>query len=51
MINLGQEKYKIAKGHRICQMIIERHETVELEEVEELDDTNRGEDRLASSGY
>lgn len=51
MINLGQETYKIVKGHRICQMIIEKHEQVELEEVEELDDTNRGEDRLASSGY
>jgi dUTP pyrophosphatase len=51
MINLGQEKYKIEKGHRICQMIIERHEIIELEEVQELDDTNRGEDKLASSGY
>ncbi|MBU1202923.1 dUTP diphosphatase [Patescibacteria group bacterium] len=51
MINLGQETYKIAKGHRICQMIIERHETVELEEVDELDETNRGDNMLASSGY
>lgn len=51
MINLGQETYKIEKGHRICQMIIERHELVEIEEVEELDDTNRGAGRFASSGY
>ena len=51
MINLSQETYKIEKGHRICQMIIEKHELVELEEVEELDETNRGEGRLASSGY
>lgn len=51
MINLGQEPYKIEKGHRVCQMIIEKHETVELEEVDELDDTNRGDNMLASSGY
>ena len=51
MINLGSEVYDIKKGHRICQMIIEEHEQVELEEVEKLDDTNRGKSRLASSGY
>ena len=51
MINLGQEIYNLKKGDRICQMIIAKHEDVELEEVEELDKTNRGEDRFASSGY
>ena len=51
MINLGQEAYKIEKGHRICQMIIEKHENLDIEEVSELDETNRGEGRLASSGY
>lgn len=51
IINLGSETYDIKKGDRICQMIIERHEQVELDEVEELDETNRGEGRFASSGY
>ncbi|MFA6307895.1 MAG: dUTP diphosphatase [Patescibacteria group bacterium] len=51
LINLGQEIYNIKKGDRICQMIIERHEQVELDEVEKLDETNRGEDGFASSGY
>ncbi len=51
MINLGQEIYKIAKGHRICQMIIEKHEKLDIEEVNELDETNRGDNMLASSGY
>jgi len=51
LINLGKEKYNIKKGDRICQMIIERHQDLEVEEVEELDQTNRGEDRFASTGY
>lgn len=51
LINLGKEKYNIKKGDRICQMIIEKHEDLEVEEVSELDDTNRGEGRFASSGY
>lgn len=51
VINLGQETYTIKKGDRVCQMIIHQHEIVEFEEVEQLDDTNRGEDGFASSGY
>lgn len=51
MINLGKEEYNIKKGDRICQMIIEKHEDLEVVEVEELDETNRGENRFASSGY
>ncbi len=50
IINLGKQKYNIKKGNRICQMIIERYEGVEIEEVEELDDTNRGSGRFGSSG-
>ncbi|MFA6466273.1 MAG: dUTP diphosphatase [Patescibacteria group bacterium] len=51
LINLSQEIYNIKKGDRICQMIIERHEDLEVVEVEQLDETNRGEERFASSGY
>ena len=51
IINLGKEIYNIKKGDRICQMIVEKHEDLEVEEVAELDQTNRGESRFASSGY
>ena len=51
MINLAQEEYRIKKGDRIAQMIISRHEDVEVMEVDELDETNRGDNRFASSGY
>lgn len=51
MVNLGQEDYQIKKGDRIAQMIIEKHEDIEIEEVSDLDQTNRGESRFASSGY
>mgnify|MGYP003964304815 CR=1 FL=1 len=51
MINLGKEEYQIKKGDRICQMIISRHEDLEVMEVDELDETNRGDSRFASSGY
>ncbi|MFA6252913.1 MAG: dUTP diphosphatase [Patescibacteria group bacterium] len=51
MINLGREDYQIKKGDRIAQMLIEKHEDIEIQEVEELDQTNRGENRFASSGY
>lgn len=42
LINLSQEDFTINTGERIAQMIIARHETAEFEEVEILDDTERG---------
>lgn len=51
MINLGQEKYKIKAGDRIAQMIIQKHEDITWNEVEELEETTRGEGRFSSSGY
>lgn len=51
LVNLSKETYQIKKGDRIAQMIIEKHESIEIEEVAELDATNRGENRFASSGY
>lgn len=51
MINLSDEEYTIKKGDRICQMIVHQHEVIDFEEVDELDNTNRGEDGFASSGY
>ena len=50
LINLGQEPYKIIKGQKIAQLMIQRVEIVTLEEVEELSETARGEGRFGSTG-
>ena len=40
--NLSNEPFTFNDGERICQMVIAKHETVSWEEVEVLDDTERG---------
>ncbi len=42
LINLSNEDFVVNDGERICQMIISKHETVSWEEVEVLDETERG---------
>jgi dUTP pyrophosphatase len=42
LINLSSEEFVVNDGERICQMIIARHEVVEWEECNELNDTKRG---------
>lgn len=42
LINLSAEPFVIEDGERIAQMVIARHEQVAWEEVEVLDDTERG---------
>jgi dUTP pyrophosphatase len=42
LINLSQENFVINDGERIAQMVIARHEQGNLELVEELDETERG---------
>lgn len=42
LINLSDEPFVIEDGERIAQMVIARHEQVAWEEVEVLDDTERG---------
>lgn len=42
LINLSAEPFVIEDGERIAQMVIARHEQVAWEEVEALDDTERG---------
>ena len=42
MVNLGNEPQMIENGERICQMVVARHETVEWQAVERLDETERG---------
>lgn len=50
LINLSKEPFIIKDGERICQMIIARHETVEWEEVENLNDTERGSGGFGHTG-
>lgn len=41
LINLGKEPYTIQDGERIAQMVVAKHETVQWQEVTELDETDR----------
>ena len=40
------EPFEVQRGDRIAQLVIQRVETVEWDEVDELDDTERGHVRL-----
>ncbi len=50
LINLSGEAQTIEPGERICQMVIARHETPEVIEVNELSDTERGAGGFGHSG-
>jgi dUTP pyrophosphatase len=50
MINLSEEDFVIHDGERICQMIIARHETIEWEETDLLNDTERGKGGFGHTG-
>lgn len=50
LINLSQENFIINDGERIAQMVIARHETADFEQVEVLDDTERGEGGYGHTG-
>ncbi len=51
LINLdGDNSFEIKKGDKICQMVIQRIEEVEIQEVEELDLTSRGIGGFGSTG-
>lgn len=42
LINHGNEVFKVEKGTRVCQMIFNKVEEADFEEVKELDETKRG---------
>jgi len=50
VINLGQEAFTIEPGMRIAQMVVARYEVAAWNEVEELDETERGMGGYGSSG-
>jgi len=50
LINLSQEDFVVNDGERIAQMVLARHEQGDFEEVEVLDETERGEGGYGHTG-
>ena len=50
LINHGDKVFVIARGHKIAQMVIARHEQAELVEVQALSDSTRGAGGFGSTG-
>ena len=50
LINLSDSDFEINTGDRIAQMIIAKHETIEWEAVDKLDDSVRGNQGFGSTG-
>jgi dUTP pyrophosphatase len=50
LINLSREDFVIKKGQKIAQVLIQKVECPEIEEVDEIEKTNRGEARFGSTG-
>ena len=50
LVNLSSEPFDNVPGERIAQMVVARHEQVEWEPVDTLDDTTRGAGGFGSTG-
>ena len=50
LVNLSNTPFEIVPGERIAQMVVARHERVEWEAVDTLDDTERGAGGFGSTG-
>ncbi len=50
VVNLSKEDYVIEKGDKIAQMLIQKIESPKIIEVEELSNTDRGENGFGSTG-
>ena len=50
LVNLSNEEFTINDGDRIAQMIISKHEHIQWNEVDELDETSRGAGGFGSTG-
>ena len=50
LVNLSDEPFTVNPGERIAQMVVARHERVQWDEVEVLDETERGEGGFGSTG-
>lgn len=50
LMNCGNEDYKVEHLSRIAQMVIAKYEKADIEVVEELDNTDRGDGGFGSTG-
>lgn len=50
LVNLSNEAFTINPGERIAQMVVARYEKVEWDEVDSLDETDRGTGGFGSTG-
>ena len=50
LFNLASEPFKVAKGDRIAQCVVNKIEQADITVVEELSDTDRGTDGFGSTG-
>ena len=42
LVNISEEPFVVNDGERICQMVVAEHATVRWQQVEQLDETQRG---------
>ena len=50
LVNLSGQDYKIEKGQKIAQMLIQKVERAEIEDTQELSETKRGDGGFGSTG-
>ena len=50
LVNLSGESFTVEPGERIAQMVFAAHATAEFEQVDSLDETQRGEGGFGSTG-
>jgi len=50
LVNLSDEPFVVEPGERIAQLVLARHEVIEWESAEVLDDTQRGAGGFGSTG-
>ena len=50
LINHGTEPFTVYHGDRICQLVLNKFETIQWEEVDELSDSERGQGGFGHSG-
>ena len=50
LVNLSNEPFEVCDGERIAQLVVARYEKIEWDEVEVLDETERGAGGFGSTG-
>jgi len=50
IVNLAKDEYIIEKNHKVAQMLVQKIEEVDIQEVDELNDTSRSDNGFGSTG-